>query len=218
MNIRERFFDALSVAAAIASVVTAVVVFRTRAEGRSIENSQPKPIAVANWERLVGSGRLVGSRNAPLKIVEFADFQCPACRALHGIFQKLASDNPGQFAVSFHYAPLRYHPMAYPAARAAECAADQGKFAAYHDLLFAAFDSLRSSSFPVLAQRAGIPDLAKFKRCVQATDSVPRINADYALAFDSLSIQGTPATIVDGKLYAFAPTLSELTRMIKEAH
>lgn len=51
-----------------------------------------------------------------------------------------------------------------------------------------------------------------------ATDSVPRINADYAIAFDSLRIQGTPTTIINGKLYAFAPTLSELKKMIEEAH
>lgn len=143
MNVRERFLDALSIVAVAASVVTASVVVWGRLD-RPTEGSRQKPTTVAHWERFIPTGRLVGSPDAPLKIVEFADFQCPACRALHGIFQQLAADNPGKFSVSYHYVPLRYHRMAYPAARAAECAADQGKFAAYHDLLFSAFDSLTS--------------------------------------------------------------------------
>jgi protein-disulfide isomerase len=63
-----------------------------------------------------------------------------------------------------------------------------------------------------------MPDLEKFKSCVQATDSVPRITADWALAFDTLGIRGTPATIVNGKLYSFAPTIPELIKLVKEAH
>jgi protein-disulfide isomerase len=84
--------------------------------------------------------------------------------------------------------------------------------------LFAQFDSLGSARFAELAERVGIPDIERFKACVAVVDSVNRINSYRTLALDSLHIKGTPTTIVNGKMYSFAPTIAELTKMISEAH
>jgi protein-disulfide isomerase len=219
MSLRERFLDALTVAALIGSVVTAMVVVRRELFLKDAAgSSQPKPIAVDGWKKYIDSGRLVGNPQAPLKIVEFADFRCPACRALNGIIKQLDKEFPGKLAISYRYVPLPYHPLAYPAARAAECAAQQGRFAAYHDLLFDRFDSLGTASFNDVATKAGVPNAKAFAQCNSHTDSIPRINSDRALAMDTLHISGTPTVIVNGMMYAFAPPLGELRKLVKGAH
>lgn len=218
MSIRERLLDTLTGLALIGGIVTAVIVIRREVVSRGpAPTATGEPRKVENWKQYIGTGRLVGPASAPLKLVEFADFQCPACKMFHTLFQTLRSDYPNDVAISYHYAPLSYHKMAYPAARAAECAAEQGQFGRYHDLLFVRFDSLRFEAFHEIAREAGVPNLAQFDTCNARTDSIPRINADRALAFDTLHIQGTPTMLVNGRMYAFAPPVSELKSMIEEA-
>ena len=61
-----------------------------------------------------------------------ADFQCPACLQLQGLLEKRQAKHPGDLAISYQYLPLPYHRRAAAAARAAECAADQGRFEPFH--------------------------------------------------------------------------------------
>ena len=157
------------------------------------------------------------SQDAPLKVVEFADFQCPACRDLHLMLTRLEKEYPGALAVSYHYLPLPYHKRAYDAARAAECAADQGRFEPMHDAIFANFSSLDTISFERLGPGAGIPDLQRFASCVRDLSPVARVDRDRALALDTLKIRGTPTMLLNGKMYNFAPPMKEFTDMIKEA-
>lgn len=175
----------------------------------------PKPIA--NWEQYIPTGRLVGPRNAPLTLVEFADFQCPACKTLHDQLKALQTENPGVLAVSYHYVPLPYHEMGYPAARAAECAAEQGRFEPYYDKLYENTHELGKVSFSGLAVQAGVPDIKKFDACAAKTEPVKRIEDDQALALGTLQIRGTPTVIVNGQMYYYAPKMPVLKQMIEEA-
>jgi hypothetical protein len=91
------------------------------------------------------------------------------------------------------------------------------RFEAYHDIPFSRFDSLRADSFNEIATEAAVPDTKQFAACASRTDSVPRISADRTLAMDTLHIIGTPTVIVNAMMYAFAPPLGELRRMVKDA-
>lgn len=215
MRVRELFLDVLTGAALISCVVTVALVVKRELSAKPAQSADVKARPVKDWETYIPTGHLVGPLKAPVVLVELADFQCPACRSLHNLLQKMQADNPGKLAISYHYAPLSYHPLAYPAARAAECAAEQGRFEAYYDILFSRFDSLSTDSFVNLAAKSGIPDLSSFKRCAARTDSVQRINAGLALAFDTLHITGTPTVLLQGMMYNFAPPLDELRRIIK---
>lgn len=215
---RERFLNALTVVALLSCIVTlGFVAKRELAPRRTGDSDLQKPKPVRNWQQYIATGRLLGPANAPLTLIEFADFQCPACRSLNTMLQKLRKEHPGAMAVSYHYAPLPYHQLAYPAAKAAECAAAQGKFEPYHDALFANFDSLTAASFAHIAAQVNMPDLAAFAACMNQTDSVARINADRALSFETLQIRGTPTLIVNGMMYAFAPPPGDLKKMIAVA-
>jgi protein-disulfide isomerase len=175
----------------------------------------PRPIA--NWEQYIPTGRLVGPRNAPLTLVEFADFQCPACKTLHDQLRALQTEYPGVLAISYHYVPLPYHTMAYPAARAAECAAEQGRFEPYYDKLYENTHALGEVSFSGLAVQAGVPDIKKFDACAAKTEAVKRIDEDRDLAMGTLQIRGTPTVIVNGQMYFYAPKMPVLRQMIEEA-
>lgn len=137
MSARDAVVPVLIGLAVCGAVVTAGLVIQSRRasvdEGLVQENSPANvqravvppastgdadaPLPIAEWEKYISTGRLVGPRNAPLTLVEFADFQCPACKALHDQLKALQSEYPGALAISYHYVPLPYHEMGYPAAR-----------------------------------------------------------------------------------------------------
>lgn len=125
------------------------------------------------------------------------------------------AQHPSEVALVFRNWPLPYHPFAYPAARAAECAGNQGRFTEFHDWLYSHQDSLGSISFDSLAQRLGVNDLALFHAC-NAAQSVSRIDADSAVAH-ILGSSGTPTVVINGRRWLVAPTLDRLEALLKTA-
>ena len=175
------------------------------------------PRAVPDWQKYIPTGRIIGPSNAALTIVEYADYQCPACKTLHDQLTEMRSKYPEDLAISYHYVPLPYHEMAYPAARAAECAAEQGRFEPYHDALYANPELIEEGNFRSIARKAQIPDLQKFSKCAARTDPVPRIESDQTTALGTLRITGTPSVLVNGMMYSYAPSMDDLRQMIEAA-
>ncbi len=159
---------------------------------------------IPNADSLERTGRRLGSPSAALTLVEFGDFECPACQAFHARFAQLQKRYPNQLAIAFHHYPLTYHRFAFPAARAAECANDQGRFEAYHDVLYGKQDSLGYLSFTELAKRAAVADTVQFSQCVARTDTVVAIARDLH-AGAQIEVPGTPAIILEGKLRSQGP-------------
>lgn len=92
----------------------------------------PKPRDVA-----IGTASVRGNAGAPVKIVEFSDFQCPFCSRAHPTVKKVLSDYGDKVVLAYKHFPLvSIHPRAQISAEAAECAKDQGKFWEFHDQLF----------------------------------------------------------------------------------
>ncbi|HEU4990430.1 MAG TPA: thioredoxin domain-containing protein [Gemmatimonadaceae bacterium] len=173
-------------------------------------------VSPQTWRALVASGHRFGPPRAPLTIVEFGDFECPVCGTFENTLRRVEKANPNQIAVIFHHWPLAYHRLAYPAAKAAECAAQQGKFQAYHDLLYEHQDSLGLISFDAFAGRAEVPDLATFKACNDDSRPVKRIDADIAAALQ-VGGQGTPTVIVNGVRLASIPDSAALALRLRRA-
>jgi hypothetical protein len=130
-RIREVAIDASVVAVAVCAIImaTGTVWARFRPAAASIRQA-PRPVsaAVGNWADLEQAGHRIGPASAKLTIVEFGDFECPACGEFEHTLQQVRRAYPKDVAVVFRHWPLPYHKLAYPAARAAECAADQGRF------------------------------------------------------------------------------------------
>jgi protein-disulfide isomerase len=195
-------------------VVTAAVVHRELAVGRRNPPSAHPPELVPDWQKLRDVGIAFGARRAPISIVEFADFECPYCRRADSVLRSIDAMFPGKTEIIYVHFPISGHRFARPAARAAECAADQSKFMQMHHLLFAKQDSLGLKPWRGYAADAGIPDLDAFDRCTASNVSIPRVEAGIA-AGNALHVTGTPTLILNGWRYFSPPTEQELAAAIR---
>lgn len=187
-----------------------------RSAVRTSRGSQP-PVRVNEWERIAQKGHRIGSVSAPVTIVEFADFECPACRkfALE-TFPAVQRQFPDQVALVYRHYPLQSHAMALPAARAAECAAAQGRFEAFHDLLFVRRDSLRTGAFSWIAREAGVRDLSAFDACLGQDGSLKSVESDLA-EVRRIGGSGTPTLVINGLLIRPPYSLAAVSRHVEAA-
>lgn len=77
-------------------------------------------------------------KDAPVKIVEFSDFQCPYCEKVYPTIKALEAKYGSKISLEYRQYPLSFHPNAQKAAEASECAGEQGKFWEMHDAMFEA--------------------------------------------------------------------------------
>ena len=129
-NSSQRFYLVL----ALVAVVGALFIVRAARAPRAISNVTTAPITAAKAE-----GYLLGNPNAPVQIMEFADFECPACGNFAVITEPDVRNrivNTGLASYRFFDFPLPMHKNTMAASNAAACAADQGKFWEMHDELF----------------------------------------------------------------------------------
>lgn len=140
--------------------------------------------------------RVRGNANAPVMIVEFADFQCPYCQAVEPTVDAVYAKYKGQVAIAFRDLPLtQLHPFAEGAAEAARCAGEQGKFWEYHDLLFK--DHRLDRNGLLDEARALELDDKKFQTCLDTSQYKPQIQAD-ALDAMRAGVSGTPGFFING--------------------
>src|SRR3989338_4071695 len=110
----------------------------------------------AEVEGLSASDWVTGNRDASVVVIEYGDFQCPACGAIHPILKQLKSEFGNRVIFAYRHLPLTsIHLFADIAARASEAAGLQGKFWAMHDMLYENQDEwIRGDTSQVLANYA----------------------------------------------------------------
>lgn len=217
MKLRESLSTALvSVAVLCAVVVTVATVRREFFPASGNRTEEPKPVPVANWKEFA-VGHRFGPADAPVTIIEFADFECPVCRTFTlGPLQAIRNKYPTQVAVVFRHWPLTYHRFAYASARAAECAGLQGKFEQFHDIAYLKQDSIGLKPFVDYARDIGVPDLPAFNRCNTAASPLPIIEADKVAATNAGG-RGTPTIIINGLRLPGAPDSARLGQFVRAA-
>ena len=146
-----------------------------------------------------------GRADAPVTIVEFTDYQCPYCKRFEAetwpqLKRKYVDTGKVRFIV--RDLPLEFHDSALPAAEAARCAGEQGKFWPMHDALIAKGSDLSAGGLQAAAARLAL-DLPRFQACVAQHRYAKDVLRSAALA-NSLGLQGTPAFVIgrvhDGEL------------------
>ena len=143
------------------------------------------------------AGPYKGSQDAPVVLVEFSDFQCPACKQASGVVRQLAADYGDKLKVVYKHMPLTMHKQAFPAAQAAVCSGEQGKFWEMHDLLFALTD-LSGSALQSYAAKLGL-DADKFAQCMASEESRAAVESDLKEG-QAAGISGTPSFVLNGRL------------------
>lgn len=144
------------------------------------------------------SARLRGRPDAPVIIVEFADFQCGYCRTVQPVLKGLLARYGGQVSLGFRDYPLQnIHPQAQAAAEAARRAGEQGKFWEYHDLLFLGdASSLGAERLNEHARTLEL-DAGRFKECLSSGKHRAQVASEVQDAMKS-GVAGTPAFFING--------------------
>lgn len=139
----------------------------------------------------------LGRKDAPITIVEFADFQCPYSREASFTMRELALKYPDKIHYIYRDFPLsEIHPLAQKSAEASECAADQGKFWEYHDKLFQNQSDLSEQRLYQFASELNL-NLSFFRSCLDSGTYKDEVEKDYEDGLQA-GVRGTPTFFING--------------------
>ncbi len=180
-------------------VVVAVVggvVYMAKQSPREPRAEETYPITVAadDW--------VVGPADAPLTLVEYSDFQCPACASYHPLVKQVLAEFASSTRFVYRNYPLAQHKNAKIAAYMAGAAGLQGKFFAMHDLIFQKQTEWSESSTPETlflqyAQTIGL-DLNKLKADLTSPVVQQKVDGDVKSG-NSYGVNSTPSFYLNGK-------------------
>lgn len=179
----------------------------------------------ASSEALSGNGVVTkhdtGKQDAAVTLVEYSDFQCPACAAYFPVVEQVAEKYKDRISFEYRHYPLTtIHRNAFAAARASEAAGKQDKFWEMYRLLFANQSSWAESSgalstFEGYAKQLDL-DLARFKTDFASGETNEAINANIK-EFNNLGLsKSTPTFLLNGKKITPDNTVEEFSKLIDE--
>jgi protein-disulfide isomerase len=155
-----------------------------------------------------------GGAKAPVTIIEFSDYQCPFCKRAEDSVDKVMKTYGDKIRLVFRDYPLPMHPLARPAAEAANCANAQGKFWDYHAKLFANQGALGEDKLKEYAKDVGL-DGAKFDQCLADKQFKAAIDKDIADG-SKVGVNGTPAFFINGRMLSGAQPFEKFKEVIDD--
>lgn len=162
-----------------------------------------------------------GAQAGTVTLVEFGDFQCPACGAYEPMVRKLVADNPTTLKVVFRHFPLtQIHQNALLAAKVAEAGALQGKFWEMHDILYdkqTEWSGVLNARdlFVSYARTLGL-DTKEFENDLESASIEQKVLAEFQEGI-RLGVMGTPTFFINGKKIESPRSVEEFDKLIKEA-
>ncbi|WEB40325.1 DsbA family protein [Streptomyces yunnanensis] len=228
---------------AVLALVVAVIAIAV-AVGKAVENDRDTPaaspgvastapqenadqqklydeLATRTSRRTAGDPLAVGKPDAPVVLVEYADYQCSFCgrftRETQPALVKKFVD-AGTLRIEFRNFPV-FGADSERAARASWAAGRQGKFWQLHDELYAKTrkgDALAEDKLVEMARTAGVPDLEKFRTDLNGPDSAAALKKDQDEGYQ-LGVQSTPSFLVNGRPIAGAQETAVFEQAIEQA-
>ena len=139
----------------------------------------------------------IGSKNAPITLVEFSDFQCPYCKGMAPTLKEVAKKLGDKVQIVYRQYPIpSLHPFATKAAEASLCANEQGKFWELHDKMFDDQTKLAVSDLKATARQLGM-DGKKFDQCLDSGRYVEHVQ-NVQREGQRAGVNGTPAVFING--------------------
>lgn len=165
------------------------------------EASEPASLLLS-VTALAESDNIKGARDAKTVLIEYSDFQCPACAAYQPIVKQLAQDLEGSVAIAYRHFPLQQHKHAKLAAYAAEAAGKQGKFWEMHDMIFETQNDWSSQNdtrdtFIGYAEKLGL-DRARFISDIDSDEVIDKVDSQQKSGLRA-KVNGTPTFFLNGK-------------------
>ena len=173
-----------------------------------VMNLQPPRIKVpvADTDPSKGAG--------PVEVIEFSDFQCPYCQKAQPMIRELLAKYEGKVRLVWKDFPLPNHQYAIPAAIAARCAGEQGRFWEYHDVLFDNQQALGATDLRKHAEAVRI-DVSKFDACIES-GKYRDVIADAAASNGEHLVEVTPTFLVNGRVLQGAVPLYEIAAIVDQ--
>lgn len=154
-----------------------------------------------------------GPVDAKVTLVEFADYECPYCQQIVPVIEQLEAEYKGKVAFAYKDMPLPMHANAPKAAEATHCAAAQGKYWEYHDLLG------KTKQLDMVSLKEGSRtlklDSKAFDKCLDSGEKAEIVKA-HATEAQNLGVQGTPSFIVNGRFVSGTPNYEQLKALVEE--
>ncbi len=196
----------------VAGTVAFMVLQASKSPTAEFVGGSVKPADATDWVK-----------GAPLKdakvtLIEYSDFQCPACGAYYPFVKQLGQEFKNVSIIYRHF-PLTQHTNARPAAQAAEAAGQQGKFWEMHNMLFDNQTAWSGSAAPeeiftAYAKTLGL-DTAKFKIDSNSQAAKTKIEADYQNG--ASEIDGTPTFFLNNKKIQNPQNYEDFRSIIQQA-
>jgi protein-disulfide isomerase len=165
-------------------------------------------------EVAIGNAPVKGNPKAPVTIIEFSDYECPFCkRAEPTVAKVLSTYGPDKVRLAYRHFPLPFHANAKPAAEAAGCAGEQGKFWEYHEKVMASA-TLDPESLKKIGVEVGV-DQKKFEECINGNKYEVVVDKDIA-AGQEAGVNGTPAFFINGRMLVGAQPFEQFKNVIDD--
>ncbi len=182
----------------------------------------PAETAPAPLDAIADNDWVKGNRTAKVVLIEYSDFQCPACAAYYPLVKKIAGEFGDKIAIVYRHLPLPTHRNAKTAAYAAEAAGRQGKFWEMHDLLFTKQDEWKGDRslgkvfiYTNYAETLNL-NMDQFKDDFTSKEVRTKIDRAYQKGLD-LKLAGTPTFFLNGKKVALPRDYGAVRGMILQA-
>jgi protein-disulfide isomerase len=181
----------------IVVIAIGVIIAKAPRPNQPVVDSLPSELL-----QLADSERVWGNDNAPVTLIEYSDFQCPACKVYYPMLSKLKEDYPDKVRIVFRHFPLTIHKNARIAARASEAANVQGKFWQMHDRLFETQEDWSELSDPKEKFKAYAIDIEldvdKFMVDLENSEFDTKVQND-VVSGNTLKVNATPTFYINGE-------------------
>jgi len=154
--------------------------------------SQPQNVLVS-----IDDDPIKGDPNAPVTIIEFSDYQCPFCKRFYdNVLGRIDEEyiSKGKVRLVFRDYPLGFHKEAMPAAIAANCAGEQGKYWEVHDFFFENPTKLDVDSVLNSSKELNLNE-DQFRKCAEDKTKEAEVNKDFE-AGQKYGVRGTPSFFI----------------------
>ncbi|MBU6231765.1 MAG: thioredoxin domain-containing protein [Patescibacteria group bacterium] len=165
-------------------------------------NQPSAGLSLAEPAPVTAKDHVIGPADAPVTLIEYSDFQCPACEAYYPIVTQVFQESSSTMRLVYRHFPLPQHPNAVPAAVASEAANVQGKFWGMYNMLFENHADWTELSDPTpvfvgYAEKLGL-DVAQFKADLASSTIRGIVTADEDEGIH-IGIDHTPTFFLNGK-------------------